>query len=66
MEIKWTNFSVLIETFQAMITKLPDKGEKLRKRIVELNLELAMLKAEKENNADLYDFTSEFQRVLNV
>ncbi|KAK7318422.1 hypothetical protein RJT34_03122 [Clitoria ternatea] len=45
----------------AMVSRLPDKGEKLRNRMEELHLELAMLKAE-----DLDDFTDEFQRVLNV
>ncbi|KAJ1387805.1 SNF2-related, N-terminal domain [Sesbania bispinosa] len=50
----------------AMISKLPDKGEKLQKRMAELNLELAKLKMEQGNVVDLDDFTSEFQRVLNV
>lgn len=49
-----------------MASKLPDKGEKLRKRIGELNSELAKLKTEQGNVVDLDDFTSEFQRVLNV
>ncbi|XP_061346860.1 protein CHROMATIN REMODELING 24 [Gastrolobium bilobum] len=49
-----------------MISKLPDNGEKLRKQIAELNLELAKLKMEERDVADLDDFTDEFQRVLNV
>ncbi|XP_027342704.1 protein CHROMATIN REMODELING 24 [Abrus precatorius] len=50
----------------AMISKLPDKGEKLQKQIAELNLELAKLKSEEKDVVDLDDFTSDFQRVLNV
>ncbi|KAL2342897.1 hypothetical protein Fmac_004182 [Flemingia macrophylla] len=50
----------------AMICRLPDKGEKLQKRLVELNLELAELKRGERNVVDLDDFTTEFQRVLNV
>ena len=51
---------------QAMVSKLPDKGEKLQKKLAELNLELAKLQMEERTSADLDDFTSEFQRVLNV
>ncbi|OIW18154.1 hypothetical protein TanjilG_31274 [Lupinus angustifolius] len=50
----------------AMISKLPDKGEKLRRRIGELNIELANLKKEESSVIDLDDFSSEFERVLNV
>ncbi|RDY00771.1 Protein CHROMATIN REMODELING 24, partial [Mucuna pruriens] len=46
----------------AMISKLPDKGEKLKKRLAGLNLELAELKREERNVVDFDDFTSEFQR----
>ncbi|CAJ1937777.1 unnamed protein product [Sphenostylis stenocarpa] len=48
-----------------MISKLPDKGEKLQKRLAELNLVLAELKSER-NVIDLDDFTTEFQQVLNM
>ncbi|KAG2410642.1 Protein CHROMATIN REMODELING-like protein [Vigna angularis] len=50
---------------QAMISKLPDKGEKLQKRLAELSLELAELKSER-NVIDLDDFTTEFEQGLNV
>ncbi|KAL1364668.1 protein CHROMATIN REMODELING 24 isoform X1 [Arachis hypogaea] len=50
----------------AMISRLPDKGAKLQKRLTELNSELARLGMEERTGADLDDFTSEFQRVLNV
>ncbi|KAK7358796.1 hypothetical protein VNO77_00735 [Canavalia gladiata] len=50
----------------AMISKLPDKGERLQKQIAELNLELARLKEEERNVVDLDDFTDEFQKVLNM
>lgn len=49
-----------------MISRLPDKGEKLQKRMEELNLELAKLRMEQRNIIDLDDITSDFQRVLNV
>ncbi|KOM30563.1 hypothetical protein LR48_Vigan01g011700 [Vigna angularis] len=49
----------------AMISKLPDKGEKLQKRLAELSLELAELKSER-NVIDLDDFTTEFEQGLNV
>lgn len=54
------------QTLSNMASKLPDKGEKLQKRLAELNLELAELKREERNVVDLDDFTTEFQRVLNV
>ncbi|XP_050895402.1 protein CHROMATIN REMODELING 24 isoform X2 [Lathyrus oleraceus] len=49
-----------------MISKLPDKGEKLRKRITELNRALTKLKMEQTNVVDLDDITDEFERVVNV
>ncbi|XP_027916383.1 protein CHROMATIN REMODELING 24 isoform X1 [Vigna unguiculata] len=49
----------------AMISKLPDKGEKLQKRLAELSSELAELKSER-NVIDLDDFTTEFQQGLNL
>ncbi|XP_022632577.1 protein CHROMATIN REMODELING 24 isoform X2 [Vigna radiata var. radiata] len=49
----------------AMISKLPDKGEKLQKRLVELSSELAELKSERKV-IDLDDFTTEFEKGLNV
>jgi hypothetical protein len=51
---------------QVMISKLPDKGEKLKNRIVELNRELTKLKMEQTNVVDLDDITDEFERVVNV
>jgi len=48
-----------------MISKLPDKGEKLQKRLAELSSELAELKSER-NVIDLDDFTTEFQQGLNL
>ncbi|XP_058731078.1 protein CHROMATIN REMODELING 24-like isoform X2 [Vicia villosa] len=50
----------------AMVSKLPDKGEKLRKRITELNRALTKLKMEQTNVVDLDDITDEFERVVNV
>ncbi|XP_057419556.1 protein CHROMATIN REMODELING 24 isoform X2 [Lotus japonicus] len=50
----------------AMVSKLPDKGEKLHKRMAELNVMLTKLKMEQREIIDLDDFTSDFQRVLNV
>ncbi|KAK2384897.1 Protein CHROMATIN REMODELING 24 [Trifolium repens] len=51
---------------KVMISKLPDKGEKLKNRIVELNRELTKLKMEQTNVVDLDDITDEFERVVNV
>lgn len=56
----------LFKPTQVMISRLPDKGEKLQKRMEELNLELAKLRMEQRNVIDLDDITSEFERVLNV
>ncbi|CAI8619164.1 unnamed protein product [Vicia faba] len=50
----------------AMVSKLPDKGEKLRKRITELNRALTKLKMEQTNVVNLDDITDEFERVVNV
>ena len=49
-----------------MISKLPDNGEKLKKRIAELNRALTKLKMEQTNIVELDDITGEFERVLNV
>lgn len=49
-----------------MISKLPDNGEKLKKRIAELNRALTKLKMEQTNIVDLDDIAGEFERVLNV
>jgi len=49
-----------------MVSKLPDNGEKLKKRIAELNRALTKLKMEQTNIVDLDDITGEFERVLNV
>lgn len=66
--MKW-NELILASPFkpmQVMISKLPDKGEKLRKRITELNRALTKLKMEQTNVVDLDDITDEFERVVNV
>lgn len=63
--MNWFWVSVFKPT-QVMISRLPDKGEKLQKRMEELNLELAKLRMEQRNVIDLDDITSDFQRVLNV
>ncbi|KAG6717084.1 hypothetical protein I3842_04G080000 [Carya illinoinensis] len=54
---------------KAMVARLPDKGEKLRKQIAELNSELYKIsEAERTENKviDLDDLSGEFQAVLNV
>ncbi|GMY12529.1 protein CHROMATIN REMODELING 24 isoform X1 [Fagus crenata] len=54
---------------KAMVSRLPDKGEKLQKQIAQLNSELYEIrKAERTENTviDLDDLTGELQRVLNV
>lgn len=51
---------------KAMISRLPDRGEKLQQRLAELNSELSKLKMEEREVIDLDDITGEFQRVLNV
>ncbi|PON78685.1 Protein CHROMATIN REMODELING [Trema orientale] len=54
---------------KAMVSRLPDKGEKIQMHIVELNAELERIKMAKENEKkviDLDDLTGEFQKVLNV
>ncbi|KAM6590487.1 hypothetical protein CsatA_013092 [Cannabis sativa] len=54
---------------QAMISRLPDKGEKIQMHIVELNAELDRIKMGKESEKkiiSLDDLTDEFQKVINV
>lgn len=51
---------------QAMISRLPDGGEKLQQRLAELNSELTKLKMAEGTEVDLDNITGEFQRVLNV
>ncbi|KAF3969894.1 hypothetical protein CMV_006353 [Castanea mollissima] len=54
---------------KAMVSRLPDKGEKLQKQIAQLNSELyKMRKEERTDNEviDLDDLSGEIQRVLNV
>ncbi|XP_028770191.1 protein CHROMATIN REMODELING 24 isoform X2 [Neltuma alba] len=51
---------------KVMISRLPDKGEKLQQRLAELNSELSKLKIEERNVIDLDDISEEFQRVVNV
>ncbi|KAK1587650.1 hypothetical protein Q3G72_015382 [Acer saccharum] len=52
------------------VERLPDKGAKLQKQIANLNLELNMIRMEKQSKQpeviDLDDITGEFERVLNV
>ena len=48
-----------------MISKLPDRGERLQKQIVELNSELSKLMVAGRTEVDLDVITGEFQRVLN-
>ncbi|CAI9277828.1 unnamed protein product [Lactuca saligna] len=50
---------------RAMVERLSDKGEKIRKQISELNLELAKLRGETET-IDLDDVVDDFNRVMNV
>lgn len=53
--------------FQGIISKLPDKGQKIERQIVDLNLELDKIKMAKESNKkeviDLDDLSDGFQRV---
>lgn len=51
-----------------MISKLPDKGEKIQKHIEELNAELYRTKMAKENKEviDLDGVTAKIERVLKV
>ncbi|XP_050259365.1 uncharacterized protein LOC126704402 isoform X4 [Quercus robur] len=54
---------------KVMVSRLPDKGEKLQKQIVQLNSELNKMRNEErtENQViDLDDLSGEIQRVLNV
>ncbi|CAN0877890.1 Protein CHROMATIN REMODELING 24 [Linum grandiflorum] len=50
---------------KSMVYGLPDKGEKLRKQIGELNMELEKIRAEKEV-IDLDDLTEELHKSFNV
>lgn len=52
-----------------MVSRLPDKGEKIQKQIGELNAELYRLgtgevEGNERNVIDLDDITGEFQRVV--
>ncbi|MCD7450162.1 hypothetical protein HAX54_003943 [Datura stramonium] len=52
-----------------MISKLPDKGQKIQKQIAELHKELEIIGMEKENKdviIDLDDISGQFHRVVNV
>ncbi|OIT37119.1 PREDICTED: protein CHROMATIN REMODELING 24 isoform X1 [Nicotiana attenuata] len=52
-----------------MISKLPDRGERIQKQIAELNKELKNIRMEKENRdevIDLDDISGRFHRVVNV
>ncbi|XP_062095785.1 protein CHROMATIN REMODELING 24 [Humulus lupulus] len=54
---------------QAMVSRLPDKGEKIQMHIDELNAELDRIKMAKETEKkviSLDDLTDEFQKVMNV
>ncbi|KAG6604310.1 Protein CHROMATIN REMODELING 24, partial [Cucurbita argyrosperma subsp. sororia] len=50
---------------KVLISRLPDRGERIQKQIVELNLQLSELKR-KEHESEVIDITDEFQKVLNV
>lgn len=52
-----------------MVSRLPDRGEKIQMHIVELNAELDRIKRAKENEKkviDLDGLSGEFHKVLNV
>lgn len=54
---------------QVMISRLPDKGEKIQKQIIELNLELEKLRegeAAERGVIDLDEISGDFQKRLNV
>lgn len=53
---------------KAIVSRLPDKGEKIRKQIADLNLELENLKTPRRSNEiiDLDDIADELQRSLHV
>ncbi|KAK4264709.1 hypothetical protein QN277_025847 [Acacia crassicarpa] len=51
---------------KAMISRLPDGGEKLQQRLAQLNSELSKLKMEERNVVDLDEISGKFQKVLNV
>lgn len=53
---------------KATVSRLPDKGEKIRKQIADLNLELENLKTPRRSNEviDLDDIADELQRSLHV
>ncbi|KAK6922790.1 Helicase, C-terminal [Dillenia turbinata] len=54
---------------KATISRLPDKGERIKKQIVELNMELVKIRMEKisaKGVIDLDELTDKLQRSLNV
>lgn len=54
----WTNDQVLI-------SRLPDRGERIHKQIDELNLQLSELRR-KEHESEVIEIADEFQEILNV
>ncbi|XP_024028985.1 protein CHROMATIN REMODELING 24 [Morus notabilis] len=54
---------------KAMVSRLPDNGQKIQIQIAELSAELHRIKMKKENKKEVIDLdslTSEFNKVLNV
>lgn len=51
---------------KSIVSRLPDKGEKLEIQLVELSGELQRLKQKGKDVIDLDSFNDDFQRVLNV
>ncbi|KAL0543614.1 hypothetical protein IC582_018714 [Cucumis melo] len=50
---------------KVLISRLPDRGERIHKQIDELNLQLSELRR-KEHESEVIDITDEFQKILNV
>ena len=58
-----------INFVQAMVSRLPDRGEKIQIQIAELNAELDRIKIESESEKEVIDldsFSGDFNRALNV
>lgn len=59
----------LFNFFQEMISKLPDKGQRIQRQIAELHKELEIIGMEKGNKdeiIDLDDISEQFHRAVNV
>lgn len=56
----------LVKLFQqAMVSRLPDRGEKIIKQIAELKVELRAMTKENQS-IDVDDISGKLERVLNV